>query len=73
MANARVTHEVRIADYPELALICWNIHTDTVGEAEALAIYERNWRFVDEAAMTPRERALLERLVHEYGRGVLHV
>lgn len=40
---------------------------------EALAIYERNWRFVDEERLTKREADLIRDLVQAFGRGVLLV
>ena len=40
---------------------------------QALDLYERNWRHVDTAAMTPHERALLDRLVRSVGGGRLLV
>lgn len=63
-----------LKDYPQLRLICWNRHDDDqVSEGDALALYERNWRLVDEASLDPQERSLIERLVREFGSGVLHV
>lgn len=44
-----------------------------ISEVEALSLYERNWRFVDQAAMPAHERELVERLVRDYGNGVLLV
>ncbi|WP_229747759.1 hypothetical protein [Marivita lacus] len=35
----------------------------------ALALYERNWRFVDRDAITPHEQGLLDHLVAVYGNG----
>lgn len=65
---------VRIAQYPQLRLLCWNRPPDTELEGgEALAIYERNWRHVDQDALTPGERGLLTRLIARYGNGVLNV
>jgi len=63
-----------IGDFPQLQMIVWNrnYHDAITGE-EAFDLYERNWRFVDEAAMPPCERAFVERLIREYGNGVLHV
>ena len=63
-----------IGDYPQLRLIAWNRdpHDAITGE-EAFGLYERNWRFVDESAMLPHERALVDRLTREYGDGILHV
>ncbi len=65
---------VRIAEYPQLQLLAWSHRRDgELDEREALALYERNWRFVDEARLSAQERALIERLVKEYGKGVLNV
>jgi hypothetical protein len=41
--------------------------------ADALAIYERNWRFIVPEELTVEERQLLETLVADYGSGVLNV
>ena len=60
--------------YPQLHALCWNRHDGALLEgAEALALYERNWRFVEEAAFTPAERVLLDRLLAKYGHGTLLV
>ena len=59
-------------DYPELALLCWNRADRFLPAREAFALYERNWRFVDEARLSPRERALIDRLALRYGNGVLN-
>lgn len=54
---------VRIADYPQLKRLTWNLHgVDTLSPRDALAIYERNWRHVDETALDVRERALVDAL-----------
>ncbi len=66
--------QIRIADYPQLQLIAWNRRPDaTVGEREALALYEANWRFVDEATLLPQERKLIQHLAKAFGAGVLNV
>lgn len=63
-----------IGDFPQLRLIAWNRNPDdAITGEEALDLYERNWRFVDEAAMPPHERAVLEQLTQDYGKGILHV
>lgn len=64
---------IRIDDYPELALLAWNRVVRDVAEDEALALYEANWRFVDAEHLLPAERALIDRLAHQYGHGVLNV
>lgn len=65
---------IDLNEYPQLRLIAWNRGEHAcVTEVEALALYEANWRFVDMASMPPHERSLLQRLVAEYGHGVLNV
>lgn len=63
-----------IGEFPQLRLIAWNRNPhDTITAEEAFDLYERNWRFVDEIAMPPHERAVVDRLTREYGHGILHV
>ena len=64
---------VEIKRYPQLQQIAWQRHTPTVTGKEALALYERNWRHVDQAAMQPHERELLAALARAYGHGALLV
>lgn len=65
---------IRIDEYPQLKLLAWSMPgADELEAGEALALYERNWHLVDEAAITLEERALIDRLVAEHGRGVLLV
>jgi hypothetical protein len=59
-------------EYPELRLLCWNRAERFIPAAEAFALYERNWRFVDAAAISPAERALIDRLAERFGNGVLN-
>ncbi|MBC5766548.1 helix-turn-helix domain-containing protein [Ramlibacter albus] len=65
---------VRIDDYPQLRQLAWQLRegAEVTGE-EALAIYERNWRHVDEAALEAHERELIDSLVARYGKGHLLV
>jgi hypothetical protein len=65
---------IKLADYPQLSMIAWNRQPDSnVTEKEALALYEANWRWIDERTLTPEERKLIEQLVQEVGKGVLNV
>lgn len=65
---------LQLAEYPQLKLIAWNRgEDDLIEEDEALALYEMNWRHVDQAALSPKERELIDRLVQEFGQGVLNV
>lgn len=65
---------VRLANYPALRQLAW--HTPGVAEmdpAEALAMYERNWRHVDQHALSSAERDLIARLARAFGHGRLLV
>lgn len=58
--------------YPNLELLCWNRADRPVSDREAFGLYERNWRFVDQAALGEAERALIERLAQKFGNGVIN-
>lgn len=64
---------VDINAWPKLRELAWNRADRWIPAEDALAIYERNWRFVDPAELSPGEADLIERLKHRYGGGVLHV
>ena len=56
---ARIT----LADYPQLQQLARQVQgIDVLTPREALGIYERNWRHLDEAALLPRERNLIDAL-----------
>ncbi len=59
----RVPARIRLTDYPQLKQLAWQVHgIDELTPAEALSIYERNWRHVDVQALEPRERQLVDAL-----------
>jgi transcriptional regulator with XRE-family HTH domain len=61
-ANA-LPASIRLADYPALARLAWHAPGLTeLTPAEALSLYERNWRHLDVEAMSEPERALLSQL-----------
>lgn len=64
---------IHIDDYPQLKLLAWNRAVRDITGDEALALYERNWRFVDTETLTEAEAALIARLIRQYGNGVLCV
>lgn len=54
---------VRLADYAALRQLAWQVQgADELSPREALDIYERNWRHLDETALLPRERNLIAAL-----------
>ena len=62
---------IRVADYPALADLAWNYARPYIPARDAFGLYERGWRFVDVAALTGRERALIDRLAARFGGGVI--
>lgn len=59
---------VRLADYPQLKQLAWQLQgTDVLKPKEVLGIYERNWRHIDEAALLPHERNLIDALRLAFG------
>lgn len=66
--------QLRLADLPQLRRVAWQLDPATeLTPRQALELYERNWRHLDTAAMTPHERAVLDRLVRGVGGGRLLV
>tara|TARA_R110000868_G_scaffold221395_1_gene472962 strand:+ start:174 stop:377 length:204 start_codon:yes stop_codon:yes gene_type:complete len=60
--------QITVKDYPQLHMLCWNRSNNALlDEDEALALYERNWRFIDQEAVTARERALINDLAKKHG------
>lgn len=56
--------------YPQLKQLAWQVQgTNELKPAEALDIYERNWRHVDASALEPQERNLIEALRLAFGEG----
>jgi transcriptional regulator with XRE-family HTH domain len=65
---------LHLADLPELRRLAWQLDPATeLTPGQALDLYERNWRHLDSAAMTPHERAVLGALVQSVGGGRLLV
>lgn len=59
---------IHLADYPQLERLAWQFQgASSVTPAEALNLYERNWRHIEQSALTPSERALIQQLVARLG------
>jgi transcriptional regulator with XRE-family HTH domain len=59
---------IRLADYPQLERLAWQFQgASDVTPAEALGLYERNWRHIEQGALAPHERALIQQLVASLG------
>ena len=71
---ATLPTRIRLADYPQLERLAWQFQgASDVTPAEALSLYERNWRHIEQGALAPHERALIDRLVTSLGGGRLLV
>jgi len=72
--NTALPAVVRLDDYPALKQLAWQLPGVTeLSPAQALDLYERNWRHVDRDALAPNERRLIQALVDELGGGRLLV
>jgi transcriptional regulator with XRE-family HTH domain len=59
---------IPLIDYPQLKQLAWQVHgTETLSPTEAWDIYERNWRHMDEQALTAYERQLMDGLRLAFG------
>jgi hypothetical protein len=65
---------LRIGQYAQLALIAWSRQPDDeISGEEAFALYESNWRFVEQERLDQEERDLIELLTKTYGNGLMNV
>jgi transcriptional regulator with XRE-family HTH domain len=73
-AKAALPASIRLAEYPQLKRLAWQLHgVDELTPEQALGLYERNWRHVSVAALEPKERALVAALTSQLGEGRLLV
>jgi len=64
--------EIIPAEFPELNALVWSRNpARPIAAKEVFALYERNWRFVDQARLTDREQQLIEELTEEFGHGCM--
>ena len=73
-SSPALPERIALAAYPQLQRLAWQTGAEAeLSPADALALYERNWRHIDPAALSPAERALVQQLVLEVGGGRLLV
>lgn len=59
---------IRIADYPQLKALAWQLDIDALlTDEEAIGIYERNKRFLELNQVSGDEKILMDRLTAEKG------
>lgn len=64
---------VRIDDHQQLKRIAWHRQGEMLTKREAFALYERNWRHIDQSTLDLSERTFIADLVKTYGKGVMLV
>lgn len=65
---------VRVGDYPGLRGLAWQTDAGTsITETEALNLYERGWRHLDQESLTDAEKAFIQHLADTYSHGTLLV
>ena len=65
---------IRLIDYPQLKQLAWQVQgAETLSPKEAWDIYERNWRHLDEPALTENEQHLIDALRVAFGGGNSHI
>lgn len=65
--------DIDTAQYPQLRRICWNSEDPPMIDREmAFGKYELYWPFIDQAALTNGERALIQDLAAEFGMGLIN-
>jgi hypothetical protein len=69
-----VPADLTIRDYPQLALLAWSRKpSDVITGEEAFALYEGNWRLVDQDQLRQPEIELINALKQAYGQGLMNV
>ena len=65
---ATLPTRICLADYPQLERLAWQFQgASHVTPAEALSLYERNWRHIEQGALALNERELIQQLVASLG------
>ncbi len=63
---------VDLCRYPRLRELAWNRANRWIPARDALALYERNWRFIDPRSLAQEEAHLIDRLKDRFGAGVMN-
>jgi transcriptional regulator with XRE-family HTH domain len=65
--------QIELSKFPQLRQLAWQVSaSETLNPLEAWSIYERNWRHLDQAALTADESQLIKALQQAVG-GATHV
>jgi transcriptional regulator with XRE-family HTH domain len=73
-APSAVPATITVGDYPGLRTLAWQTDAGTtITEAEALNLYERGWRHLNQETLTGHEKAFIQHLADTYSNGRLLV
>lgn len=60
---------IRLDEYPQLRRLAWQVGgVNEMTPSEALGVYERNWRHLDQDAIDPKEQDLIDALRVAFGK-----
>lgn len=68
-----IADAVLIDDYPQLKRLAWHRQGEHLSKQDAFALYERNWRHIDQASLERSERDFIADLAATFGKGVMLV
>jgi len=69
-APRRIPESIRLSEHPELKTLAWHVQgSDELSPVEAMGLYERNARHLDDDALLPHERDLIDALRMVFGPG----
>ncbi|MER9946749.1 hypothetical protein [Mesorhizobium sp. M0047] len=70
--NADIAPMIVPVEFPELRALAWNRDpARSIPAGEAFALFERNWRFVDQKRLSTREKLLIQTVADKFGHGIL--
>lgn len=73
-APAAAPAKLAVGEYPGLRTLAWQTDAGTtITETEALNLYERGWRYLDQETLTDHEKAFIQHLADTYSNGRLLV
>lgn len=58
---------IKIADYPELQLLTWDIHCEFITRERAWLIYDRKYSYIYLDLLTENELQFIKSLQNEFG------
>jgi hypothetical protein len=63
--------QIQLSNFPQLRQLAWQVSdAEKLNPMEAWSIYERNWRHIDQAALTNEELQLIKALQQAVGGAV---